>query len=140
MTFTCWTWQKWPLNLASKHFLELGVSLVVILTHLEICTGFLDNRFKKPLALSFQNTPWKTNLKINFLRNFRLKKNFFFILGSVPNFKKMFGSQVQMPFSPSSPSERQGQKLWAVPQGIYQVIQKVLSNFHNKMTKKKNLP
>ena len=38
---------------------------------------------------------------------------------------------------PSSTSERQGKKLWAVPRGIYQVIQKVLSNFHKKMTKKK---
>ena len=38
---------------------------------------------------------------------------------------------------PSSTSERQGKKLCAVPRGIYQVIQKVLSNFHNKMTKKK---
>ena len=52
----------------------------------------------------------------------------------------MFGSQVQRPFSPSSTSERQGQKLLGVPRGIYQVIQKVLSNFHNKMTEKKNLP
>ena len=49
----------------------------------------------------------------------------------------MIGSQVQRPFLPSSTSERQGKKLWAVPRGIYQVIQKVLSNFHNKMTKKK---
>ena len=39
-----------------------------------------------------------------------------------PNFKKMFGSQVQRPFSPSSTSERQGKKLWAVPRSIYQVI------------------
>ena len=43
----------------------------------------------------------------------------------MPNFKKMFGSQVQMPFSPSLTSERQGQKLWAVPRGIYQVIQNI---------------
>ena len=49
----------------------------------------------------------------------------------------MFGSQVQRPFLPSSTSERHRKKLWAVPWGIYQVIQKVLSNFHNKMTKKK---
>ena len=52
----------------------------------------------------------------------------------------MLGSQVQRPFSPSSTSERPGQKLWAVPRGIYHVIQKVLRNFHNKMTEKKNLP
>ena len=52
----------------------------------------------------------------------------------------MFGSQVQRPFLPSSTSERQGQKLLGVPRGIYQVIQKVLRNFHNKMTEKKNLP
>ena len=38
-------------------FLKFGVSLCIILTHLEICTGSLDNRFKKPLASSFQNTP-----------------------------------------------------------------------------------
>ena len=49
----------------------------------------------------------------------------------------MIGSQVQRPFLPSSTSERQGTKLCAVPRGIYQVIQKVLSNFHNKMTEKK---
>ena len=51
-----------------------------------------------------------------------------------PNFKKIFGSQVQRPFSPSSKSERQGQKLLGDPRGIYQVIQKVLSNFHIKLT------
>ena len=71
-----WTWLP-------NIFLKFGVSLVVILTHLEICTGSLDNRFKKPLALSFQNTPWKTDLKMNFLRNFHFKINFFCILGSV---------------------------------------------------------
>ena len=77
------------LNLA-KTASELGfqtfswnfwVYLVVILTHLEICTGSLDNRFKKPLALSFQNTPWKMDLKMNFLRNFHFKKKLFCILG-----------------------------------------------------------
>ena len=66
-----WTWLP-------NIFLKFGVSLVVILTHLEIYTGSLDNRFKKPLALSFQNTPWKTDFKINFLRNFHLKFFFFF--------------------------------------------------------------
>ena len=71
-----WTWLP-------NIFLKFGVSLVVILTHLEICTGSLDNRFKKPLALSFQNTPWKTDLKVNFMRNFHLKKKLFCILGSV---------------------------------------------------------
>ena len=68
-----WTWLP-------NIFLKFGVSLVVILTHLEICTGSLDNRFKKPLALSFQNTPWKTDLKMNCLRNFNFKINFFVYL------------------------------------------------------------
>ena len=175
-----------------------------LLTHLEICRGSLDNRFKKPLALSFQNTPWKTDLKMNFLRNFHLKKNFFCLLVKLgknaselpsiqksffwngnfsgnsfsnPSFRecfgktmprafwicylkslcifpnelklytkipqisrKMFGSQVQRPLSPISTSERQGKKIWAVPRSTYQVIYKVLSNFHNKKTEKENLP
>jgi len=68
-----WTWLP-------NIFLKFGVSLVVILTHLEICTGSLDNRFQKPLALSFQNTPWKTDLKMNCLRNFHFKINFFVYL------------------------------------------------------------
>ena len=63
-----WTWL--PII-----FLKFGVSLIVILTHLKIRKGSLDNRFKKPLALSFQNTPWKTDLKINFLKNFHLSWN-----------------------------------------------------------------
>ena len=46
-----------------------------------------------------------------------------------PNFKKMLGSQVQRPFSPSSTSERPGPKLWAVPRGIYHVIQKSFEKF-----------
>ena len=41
----------------------------------------------------------------------------------------MFGSQVQRPFLPSSTSERQGKKLWAVPRGIYQVIKKSFKQF-----------
>ena len=57
-----------------------------------------------------------------------------------PDFNKMIGSQVQRPFLPSSTSERRGQTLLGVPRGIYQGIQKVLTNFHNKMTEKKNLP
>ena len=48
----------------------------------------------------------------------------------------MIGSQAQRLVLPSSTSERQGHKLLGVPRGIYQVIQKVLSNFHSKITEK----
>ena len=106
-----WTWLP-------NIFLKFGVSLVVILTHLEICTGSLDNRFKKPLALSFQNTPWKTDLKMNFLRNFHLKKKLLCTLVSVLTligivsahyqvYKKVF--QIRLP---GSVLERQCQGLF----------------------------
>ena len=78
---------------------------------------------------------WKDNAKgfLNLLSKepVRISKLFKITVKDTPNFKKMIGSQVQRPFLPSSTSERQGKKLWAVPRGIYQVIEQVLSHFHN---------
>ena len=55
-SFTFWTWLKQPLNLPQN-------VLFVFWWYLEIWRLILDNLFGKPLALTFQNTPWITDLK-----------------------------------------------------------------------------
>ena len=75
-SFTCWTWLKQCLNFASQYILKFGVSLSSISTHLEILRGILDNWFRNPLALSFQNTPCIHNLKPKFLINSFSEINF----------------------------------------------------------------
>ena len=58
-------------------FLNMG-SLWFYLKPLRYMNRYFDYKIKNPLALYFKNTPWLTNLKINFQIKLNLKNKTFF--------------------------------------------------------------